>query len=76
MRGLRPPPPPPPPPLPSLQVGNIAPVAIGAALSADVPLRDALLVSVPACYAAASLGFVAVGFSLRTAAEAKTEKAE
>ena len=51
-------------------------MAIGAALSADVPLRDALLVSVPACYAAASLGFVAVGFSLRTAAEAKAEKAE
>ena len=52
-------------------VGNIAPVAIGAALSRDVPLRDALLVSVPVCYAGASLLFVAVGFSLREGAKEK-----
>jgi len=51
-------------------VGNIAPAAIGAALSRDIELRQALLVSVPLCYALAAAGFVAVGASLREAAAA------
>ena len=38
-----------------------------------MPLRDALLVSVPVCYAGAALGFVAVGLSLRNAAEAEAK---
>jgi peptidoglycan/LPS O-acetylase OafA/YrhL len=38
-------------------VGNVAPVAIGAAVSARVPLPDALALSIAPCYAAAALAF-------------------
>merc|ERR1711908_111868 len=50
-------------------VGNVAPVAIGAALIAQVDLKDALLFSIPAFYALAGASFVVTGFQLRNDAE-------
>ena len=46
-------------------VGNVAPVVIGAALSAKFELRDALLYSIPAFYALAGACFVFMGLELR-----------
>ena len=47
-------------------VGNVAPVAIGAALSAEVELKEALLYSIPAFYALAGCGFAITGLALRS----------
>jgi len=54
-----------------VQVGNIAPVAIGAAVSHKNALPDVLALAIPAFYAMASVSFVATGRSLRFTGESK-----
>jgi len=52
-------------------IGNIAPVAIGAAVSQGTPLRTTLLLSIPVFYGLAGLAFLGTGASLRATAGQK-----